>query len=124
MIREQQQSRFGALRLLSHALSGHAPAACKLLIERKGLATLFPVLMVTPTVRFATSHLDSQTVLLTAQHKLKKVGQSELQFEEYILSIITALFRNATPETYLPRLLGKFMESDFSKVGLFMPSVE
>lgn len=42
--------RFGALRLLSHVLAGDAEAVCSLVVERRGLPTLFPVLMVTPAV--------------------------------------------------------------------------
>lgn len=53
--------------------------------------------------------------LTPAQNKLKKAGQSELQYEEYILSIVSALLRHA-PASCQERILGKFVETDFAKV--------
>ena len=50
-----------------------------------------------------------------SQGKLKKAGQSDTEYEEHVLSVITALFRNASPEMR-KRLLGKFVENNFEKV--------
>jgi len=100
MLREKKKSRGGALKVLSHALSGEGgKALCSKFVEILGLKTLFPLFMKTPSKR-------------------KRSGISAKDHEERVVSILASLVRNLNDENVAMkgRLLTKFVENDHEKV--------
>eukprot|EP00054_Salpingoeca_dolichothecata_P021807 m.140791 g.140791 ORF g.140791 m.140791 type:complete len:582 (-) comp24123_c0_seq4:13-1758(-) len=98
MIKVKTLSRFGALKVLSHAMSGpDGVQSCELFVKALGLKGLFPAFMKTPKV----SH---------------KSGHTESEFEEYVCSIIVALLKNLKNKVHRARLLKKLVESDMVKI--------
>ncbi|XP_071823758.1 beta-catenin-like protein 1 [Apostichopus japonicus] len=96
MLREKKQSRFSALKVMNHAVTGpNAVDNCMKFIEILGLRNIFPLFMKTP--------------------KKQKKGPSEMEHEEHICAIIAALLRNCSG-THRQRLVGKFQETDHAKV--------
>ncbi|KAJ8041931.1 Beta-catenin-like protein 1 [Holothuria leucospilota] len=96
MLREKKQSRFSALKVMNHAVTGaNAADNCMKFIEILGLRNIFPLFMKTP--------------------KKQKKGPSEMEHEEHVCAIISALLRNCTG-THRQRLVGKFTEADHAKV--------
>ncbi|PIK43406.1 putative beta-catenin-like protein 1 [Apostichopus japonicus] len=94
--REKKQSRFSALKVMNHAVTGpNAVDNCMKFIEILGLRNIFPLFMKTP--------------------KKQKKGPSEMEHEEHICAIIAALLRNCSG-THRQRLVGKFQETDHAKV--------
>ncbi|XP_072024265.1 beta-catenin-like protein 1 [Amphiura filiformis] len=99
MLREKKQSRFSALKVLDHAMTGAEGADnCAKFIEILGLRSLFPLFMKTPK-------------------KLK--GTAEKEHEEHVCSIIGNLLKNTSGQLR-QRLLGKFTESDHIKLDRLM----
>jgi len=102
MLREKKKSRGGALKVLSHALSGKGgKTLCIKFVEILGLRTLFPLFMKTPSRR-------------------KRSGISAKDHEEHVVSILASLLRNLCEENVdaamKGRLLTKFVENDHEKV--------
>ncbi|XP_040580272.1 beta-catenin-like protein 1 [Lepeophtheirus salmonis] len=98
MLREKKSSRNGALKVLTHALSGHqGKDCCNKLVDVLGLRTIFPLFMKTPK-------------------KSKRKGVTADEHEERTVSIVSSLLRNIRTGTQRQRLLAKFTENDFEKV--------
>merc|ERR1719167_1647755 len=102
MLREKKKSRAGALKVLSHALTGaEGTDNCVKFVDILGLRTIFPLFMKTPK-------------------KSKRAGVSTDEHEEHVISIIASLFKNCTvgngASKQRDRLLAKFTENDHEKV--------
>ena len=102
MLREKKKSRGGALKVLSHALSGDGgKELCLKFVEILGLRTLFPLFMKTPS-------------------RGKRSGISAKDHEEHVVNILASLVRNLSAENVdagmKGRLLTKFVENDYEKV--------
>jgi len=106
MLREKKKSRAGALKVLSHALTGSEGADnCIKFVDILGLRTLFPLFMKTPK-------------------RSKRAGVSAEEHEEHTISILASLFKNVAPGNNAgkqrERILGKFTENDHEKVDRLM----
>jgi len=106
MLREKKKSRSGALKVLSHALSGTEGANnCIKFVDILGLRTLFPLFMKTPK-------------------RSKRNGVSAEDHEEYVISIMATIFKNVSAgngaSKQRERILNKFTESDHEKVDRLM----
>ena len=110
MLREKKKSRGGALKVLSHALSGSGGGRlCRKFVEILGLRTIFPLFMKTPS-------------------KGRQAGVSAKDHEEHVIHILASLFRNIKAGNdenvrngggsggMKDRLLCKFVENDHEKV--------
>jgi len=106
MLREKKKSRSGALKVLSHALTGQEGTDCCVkFVDVLGLRTLFPLFMKTPK-------------------RSKRAGVSAEEHEERAVSILSSLLRNLTPAAgaskQRERILSKFVENDHEKVDRLM----
>merc|ERR1719445_2234103 len=106
MLREKKKSRAGALKVLSHALTGHEGTdSCIKFVDILGLRTLFPLFMKTPS-------------------RNKRVGVSSEEHEERTVSILASLLKNVThinnASKQRERILIKFTENDHEKVDRLM----
>jgi len=106
MLREKKKSRSGALKVLSHALTGpEGVDNCIKFIDILGLRTLFPLFMKTPK-------------------RSKRAGVSAEEHEEHVISILASLFKNVTSTNNAvkqrERLLAKWTENDHEKVDRLM----
>merc|ERR1719450_1869124 len=106
MLREKKKSRAGALKVLSHALTGHEGTdSCIKFVDILGLRTLFPLFMKTPS-------------------RNKRVGVSSEEHEERTVSILASLLKNVTHNNNASkqreRILIKFTENDHEKVDRLM----
>merc|ERR1719422_251786 len=106
MLREKKKSRAGALKVLSHALTGHEGTDnCIKFVDILGLRTLFPLFMKTPK-------------------RSKRAGVSAEEHEEHTISIMASIFKNVTAgnnaSKQRDRILTKFTENDHEKVDRLM----
>merc|ERR1719391_179310 len=106
MLREKKKSRAGALKVLSHALSGtEGTNNCVKFVDILGLRTLFPLFMKTPA-------------------RNKRAGVSSEEHEERTVSILASLLKNVTgvnnASKQRERILVKFTENDHEKVDRLM----
>merc|ERR1719219_1298003 len=106
MLREKKKSRSGALKVLSHALTGaEGIDNCLKFIDILGLRTLFPLFMKTPK-------------------RSKRAGVSAEEHEEHTISIMASIFKNVTAgnnaSKQRDRILTKFTENDHEKVDRLM----
>merc|ERR1719394_1679079 len=106
MLREKKKSRAGALKVLSHALSGpEGRDNCVKFVDILGLRTLFPLFMKTPS-------------------RNKRAGVSSEEHEERTISIMASLLKNVTnvnnASKQRERILIKFTENDHEKVDRLM----
>ena len=106
MLREKKKSRSGALKVLSHALSGpEGKDNCVKFVDILGLRTLFPLFMKTPA-------------------RNKRAGASSEEHEERTISILASLLKNVTninnASKQRERILIKFTENDHEKVDRLM----
>ena len=106
MLREKKKSRSGALKVLSHALTGaEGTDNCVKFIDILGLRTLFPLFMKTPS-------------------RNKRSGVSSEEHEERTVSVLASLLRNVTVANNAgkqrERILIKFTENDHEKVDRLM----
>jgi len=106
MLREKKKSRSGALKVLSHALTGlEGVDNCLKFVDILGLRTLFPLFMKTP-------------------RRSKRSGVSAEEHEEHVISILASLFKNVTMtnngQKQRERLLAKWTENDHEKVDRLM----
>merc|ERR1719300_1016155 len=106
MLREKKKSRSGALKALSHALTGaEGIDNCLKFIDILGLRTLFPLFMKTPK-------------------RSKRAGVSAEEHEDHVISILASLFKNVTSTNnglkQRERLLAKWTENDHEKVDRLM----
>merc|ERR1719391_405035 len=106
MLREKKKSRSGALKVLSHALTGsEGTDNCIKFVDILGLRTLFPLFMKTPK-------------------RSKRGGTSAEEHEEHTISILASLFKNVTAGNSAgkqrERILSKFTENDHEKVDRLM----
>ena len=106
MLREKKKSRAGALKVLSHALSGpEGRDNCVKFVDILGLRTLFPLFMKTPS-------------------RNKRAGVSSEEHEERTVSIMASLLKNVTnvnnASKQRERILIKFTENDHEKVDRLM----
>jgi len=106
MLREKKKSRSGALKVLSHALTGtEGTENCIKFVDILGLRTLFPLFMKTPA-------------------RNKRVGVSSEEHEERTVSILASLLKNVTANNNASkqreRILVKFTENDHEKVDRLM----
>ena len=106
IIREKKKSRSGALKVLSHALTGaEGIDNCLKFIDILGLRTLFPLFMKTPK-------------------RSKRAGVSAEEHEDHVISILASLFKNVTSTNnglkQRERLLAKWTENDHEKVDRLM----
>merc|ERR1719232_50361 len=106
MLREKKKSRAGALKVLSHALTGHEGTdSCIKFVDILGLRTLFPLFMKPPS-------------------RNKRVGVSSEEHEERTVSILASLLKNVThinnASKQRERILIKFTENDHEKVDRLM----
>merc|ERR1719322_476754 len=106
MLREKKKSRAGALKVLSHALTGaEGTDNCIKFVDILGLRTLFPLFMKTPS-------------------RNKRVGVSSEEHEERTVSILASLLKNVThinnASKQRERILIKFTENDHEKVDRLM----
>jgi len=98
MVRAKNLSRYGALKVLDHAMSkGICPEIFTTFVEHAGLKSLFPAFMKTPSSK-----------------KLKVFTETE--FEEHICSIVASIFKYLGEGEHQNRLLRKFVESDYAKI--------
>jgi len=106
MLREKKKSRGGALKVLSHALSGPGGGLlCRKFVEILGLRTIFPLFMKTPS-------------------RGRRAGVTAEEHEEHVINILASLFRNNKAGNdenvrkggVKERLLCKFVENDHEKV--------
>jgi len=97
MLKEKKKSRGGALKVLSHALTGEGgQTLCHKFVEILGLRTLFPLFMKTP-------------------HRGRRSGVSGKEHEEHVVTILSSLLRNLSSKMK-ERLMAKFVENDHEKV--------
>jgi len=106
MLREKKKSRAGALKVLSHALTGaEGTDNCVKFVDILGLRTLFPLFMKTPA-------------------RNKRAGVSSEEHEERTVSILASLLKNVTGNNNASkqreRILVKFTENDHEKVDRLM----
>jgi len=106
MLREKKKSRSGALKVLSHALTGaEGIDNCLKFVDILGLRTLFPLFMKTPK-------------------RSKRAGVSAEEHEDHVISILASLFKNVTSTNnglkQRERLLAKWTENDHEKVDRLM----
>jgi len=106
MLREKKKSRAGALKVLSHALTGaEGTDNCIKFVDILGLRTLFPLFMKTPA-------------------RNKRAGVSSEEHEERTVSILASLLKNVTGNNNASkqreRILVKFTENDHEKVDRLM----
>merc|ERR1719259_856889 len=106
MLREKKKSRAGALKVLSHALTGaEGTDNCIKFVDILGLRTLFPLFMKTPA-------------------RNKRAGVSSEEHEERTVSILASLLKNVTANNNASkqreRILVKFTENDHEKVDRLM----
>lgn len=106
MLREKKKSRSGALKVLSHALTGpEGVDNCIKFVDILGLRTLFPLFMKTPK-------------------RSKRAGVSAEEHEEHVISIMASLFKNVSATNNAvkqrERLLSKWTENDHEKVDRLM----
>merc|ERR1719350_34727 len=106
MLREKKKSRSGALKVLSHALTGtEGTDNCIKFVDILGLRTLFPLFMKTPK-------------------RSKRAGVSAEEHEEHTISIMASVFKNVTAGNNAgkqrDRILAKFTENDHEKVDRLM----
>merc|ERR1719334_579279 len=106
MLREKKKSRAGALKILSHALTGaEGTDNCIKFVDILGLRTLFPLFMKTPA-------------------RNKRAGVSSEEHEERTVSILASLLKNVTGNNNASkqreRILVKFTENDHEKVDRLM----
>merc|ERR1719225_1061840 len=106
MLREKKKSRSGALKVLSHALTGsEGTDNCIKFVDILGLRTLFPLFMKTPS-------------------RTKRAGVSSEEHEERTVSILATLLKNVTSANNAgkqrERILIKFTENDHEKVDRLM----
>jgi len=106
MLREKKKSRAGALKVLSHALTGaEGTDNCVKFVDILGLRTLFPLFMKTPA-------------------RNKRAGVSSEEHEERTVSILASLLKNVTginnASKQRERILVKFTENDHEKVDRLM----
>merc|ERR1711973_482872 len=106
MLREKKKSRAGALKVLSHALTGaEGTDNCVKFVDILGLRTLFPLFMKTPA-------------------RNKRAGVSSEEHEERTVSILASLLKNVTGNNNASkqreRILIKFTENDHEKVDRLM----
>merc|ERR1719348_310938 len=106
MLREKKKSRSGALKVLSHALTGaEGTDNCIKFVDILGLRTLFPLFMKTPA-------------------RNKRAGVSSEEHEERTVSILASLLKNVTGNNNASkqreRILVKFTENDHEKVDRLM----
>merc|ERR1719495_47223 len=106
MLREKKKSRSGALKVLSHALTGsEGTDNCIKFVDILGLRTLFPLFMKTPA-------------------RNKRAGVSSEEHEDHVISILASLFKNVTSTNnglkQRERLLAKWTENDHEKVDRLM----
>merc|ERR1719225_1564114 len=106
MLREKKKSRSGALKVLSHALTGaEGTDNCVKFIDILGLRTLFPLFMKTPK-------------------RSKRAGVSAEEHEDHVISILATLLKNVTVANNAgkqrERILIKFTENDHEKVDRLM----
>jgi len=106
MLREKKKSRSGALKVLSHALTGaEGTDNCIKFVDILGLRTLFPLFMKTPK-------------------RSKRAGVSAEEHEEHTISIMASIFKNVTAgnnaSKQRERILAKFTENDHEKVDRLM----
>merc|ERR1719471_1274450 len=106
MLREKKKSRSGALKVLSHALTGlEGTESCVKFVDILGLRTLFPLFMKTPA-------------------RNKRSGVSSEEHEERTVSILASLLKNVTSTNNAAkqreRILVKFTENDHEKVDRLM----
>jgi len=110
MLKEKKKSRGGALKVLSHALSGPDGATlCQKFVEILGLKIIFPLFMKTPT-------------------RGKRAGISAEEHEEHVINILASLFRSIKAGNdenvktgghaggLKERILSKFVENDHEKM--------
>ncbi|XP_071958484.1 beta-catenin-like protein 1 [Antedon mediterranea] len=101
MLREKKLSRFSALKVLDHAMTGDEGAEnCNKFVEILGLRSVFPLFMKT-------------------HKKHKKGGISEDDHEEHVSSIIASMLKHCTAANKL-RVINKFVENDHAKVDRLM----
>jgi len=97
MLKEKKKCRGGALKVLSHALTGEGgQTLCHKFVEILGLRTLFPLFMKTP-------------------HRGRRSGVSGKEHEEHVVTILSSLLRNLSSKMK-ERLMAKFVENDHEKV--------
>merc|ERR1719419_153680 len=106
MLREKKKSRAGALKVLSHALTGaEGTDNCVKFVDILGLRTLFPLFMKTPA-------------------RNKRAGVSSEEHEERTVSILASLLKNVTGNNNASkqreRILVKFTENVHEKVDRLM----
>ncbi|KAI8922394.1 DUF1716-domain-containing protein [Powellomyces hirtus] len=102
MIKEKKMARMRAIKVLSHAMLGaNGAACCSHFVEIFGLKTLFPLFM--------------RKGLKTYKKEYKSHSDSEE--DEHVMSILASLFRTLSSLDARERLVAKFMEADFEKVG-------
>lgn len=106
MLREKKKSRSGALKVLSHTLTGaEGVDNCVKFVDILGLRTLFPLFMKTPK-------------------RSKRAGVSAEEHEEHVISILASLFKNLSAtnsaQKQRERLLTKWTENDHEKVDRLM----
>jgi len=106
MLREKKKSRSGALKVLSHALTGaEGIDNCLKFVDILGLRTLFPLFMKTPK-------------------RSKRAGVSAEEHEDHVISILASLFKNVSSTNnglkQRERLLAKWTENDHEKVDRLM----
>ena len=104
--REKKKSRSGALKVLSHALTGaEGIDNCLKFVDILGLRTLFPLFMKTPK-------------------RSKRAGVSAEEHEDHVISILASLFKNVSSTNnglkQRERLLAKWTENDHEKVDRLM----
>merc|ERR1719391_7860 len=106
MLREKKKSRAGALKVLSHALTGgEGTDNCVKFVDILGLRTLFPLFMKTPS-------------------RNKRAGVSSEEHEERTVSTLASLLKNVTgvnnASKQRERILVKFTENDHEEVDRLM----
>lgn len=101
MRREKMLARSRSIKVLDHAMSGHAgTACCDVFVEALGLKALFSTFM--GKVKKSKNPLATTPASEDATH---------------ILGIISSLFSNIPSDTTARvRLLAKFVEGDYEKV--------
>ncbi|KAJ3167153.1 hypothetical protein HDU88_002490 [Geranomyces variabilis] len=102
VIKEKKMARMRAVKVLSHAMLGRSGGACCAhFVEIYGLKTLFPLLM----------RKGAKT------YKKTYKSFSESEEDEHVITILASLFRSLTDLNARERLMSKFLEAGFEKVG-------